>query len=229
MSAKVLLIEDEELVGTMVRMNLESAGHQVTWHKTGDQALEALASSHFDVILLDIALPGKDGILLLEQLRQQGVNTPIMMLTARSDVDTKVKALELGADDYLPKPFDVAEMIARVNALVRRSQSDREIPSSQIVQFGQYQINLQTRMADTNEGEVMLSEKETAMIALLIRARGQALSRSDILEEVWGMDVSPTERTVDNFILRLRKLFEPEPDKPRHFVTVRGTGYRFVP
>jgi DNA-binding response OmpR family regulator len=229
MSAKVLLIEDEELVGTMVRMNLESAGHNVTWHKASDQALEVLASTHFDVILLDIALPGQDGIQLLEQLRQQGVNTPIMMLTARSDVDTKVKALELGADDYLPKPFDVAEMIARVNALVRRSQSDREIPSSQIVQFGNYQINLQTRMASTNEGEVLLSEKETAIVALLVRARGQVLSRSDILEEVWGMDVSPTERTVDNFILRLRKLFEPEPDKPRHFVTVRGTGYRFVP
>ena len=148
---------------------------------------------------------------------------------ARSDVETKVQALEIGADDYLPKPFDVAEMIARVNALVRRSQAERQIPSDNLVSISGFEINLLTRQATSNEGQVMLSEKETALIRLLVRSQGQVLSRADILDEVWGMDVSPSERTVDNFIVRLRKLFEPDTEKPRHFITVRGEGYRFVP
>jgi DNA-binding response OmpR family regulator len=224
-----LLVEDEELVGTMVRMNLESAGFQVTWIQDGQEALENIGAAAYDVILLDITLPSLDGIGVLERVRALGVSTPVMMLTARSDVPTKVQALEMGADDYLPKPFDVAEMIARVHALVRRSQSDRVIPSDHLVRVGEHEVNLETREAGTNEGALVLSEKEAAILGLLVRARGQTLSRSDILEEVWGMDVSPTERTVDNFIMRLRRLFEPEPDHPRHFITVRGSGYRFEP
>lgn len=229
MSGSVLLIEDEELVGTMVRMNLENSGFEVEWCKDGKQAVEKVGSAPFDAILLDIALPGLDGMEILAEIRRRGIGTPVMMLTARGDVQSKVQALELGADDYLPKPFDVAELIARVKALVRRSQSDREIPSENIVKFGKYRINLETRQAVTNQGEVVLSEKECAIMGLLVRARGQVLSRSDILEEVWGMDATPTERTVDNFIVQLRKLFEPQIEKPRHFITVRGIGYRFVP
>jgi two-component system alkaline phosphatase synthesis response regulator PhoP len=229
MSGKILLIEDEELVGTMVRMNLESAGYEVRWSKDGLEALTLAQDNLFDLILLDIALPGKNGLEILADLRRRGLGTPVMMLTARSDVPTKVEALQLGADDYLPKPFDVAEMIARVNALVRRSQSEREIPTDRILRFDRYEINLATREAKTNEGDLVLSEKEAALMRLLIRGHGQTLSRSDILEEVWGMDVNPTERTVDNFILRLRKLFEPEPEQPKHIITVRGVGYRFVP
>jgi two-component system alkaline phosphatase synthesis response regulator PhoP len=229
MSGSILLIEDEELVGTMVRMNLENSGFAVEWCKDGNQAVEKVGSASFDVILLDIALPGLDGMEILAEIRRRGIGTPVMMLTARGDVQSKVQALELGADDYLPKPFDVAELLARVKALVRRSQSDREIPSENIVEFGKYQINLETRQAVTNDGEIVLSEKENAIMGLLVRARGQVLSRSDILEEVWGMDATPSERTVDNFIVQLRKLFEPQIEKPRHFITVRGIGYRFVP
>jgi two-component system alkaline phosphatase synthesis response regulator PhoP len=229
MSGSILLIEDEELVGTMVRMNLENSGFAVEWCKDGNQAVEKVGSAPFDVILLDIALPGLDGMEILAEVRRRGIGTPVMMLTARGDVQSKVQALELGADDYLPKPFDVAELLARVKALVRRSQSDREIPSENIVEFGKYQINLETRQAVTNDGEIVLSEKENAIMGLLVRARGQVLSRSDILEEVWGMDATPSERTVDNFIVQLRKLFEPQIEKPRHFITVRGIGYRFVP
>ncbi|MBI4862878.1 MAG: response regulator transcription factor [Candidatus Riflebacteria bacterium] len=228
MSLTVLLVEDEQLVGTMVRMNLESAGYQVVWSRRGDEALSRATSDPFDLILLDIGLSGMDGIEILKSLRQKRIGTPIMMLTARGDVGTKVQALEMGADDYLPKPFDVAEMIARVNALVRRSQADREIPSSHVFKFDRYEVNLQTREAVTNEGKTLLSEKEATLVKLLVRSRGQVLSRSDILEEVWGMDVAPTERTVDNFILRLRKLFEPDQERPCHILTVRGVGYRFV-
>jgi len=229
MSGRILLIEDEELVGTMVQMNLENAGYSVEWSKDGKDAAQTAAAHRFDLILLDIALPGRNGIEILTELRKKGVGTPVMMLTALDDVSTKVRALETGADDYLPKPFDVAEMIARVNALVRRSQADREIPSDLIVKFDVYEINLETREAVSNEGRIVLSEKEADLIRLLVQAGGQVLSRSDIIEEVWGMDSTPTERTVDNFIMRLRKLFEPDADSPKHILTVRGTGYRFVP
>jgi DNA-binding response OmpR family regulator len=225
---KILLVEDEELVGTMVRLNLEGAGHQVVWIRNGTEAAERAAAEAFDLILLDIALPGMNGLSVLRGLRKGGVETPVMMLTARSDVPTKVEALEFGADDYLPKPFDVAELIARVSALLRRSRTERAIPSDQVVHIGEHEVNLETRRAQSSEGDVVLSEKEAALVRLLFRSRGKVLTRSDILDEVWGMDVSPGERTVDNFIVRLRKLFEPDPERPIHILTVRGEGYRFV-
>ncbi len=229
MSERVLLVEDEELVGTMVRMNLSHEGYDVTWVRTGPAAAAAVRERVFDLILLDIGLPGADGIAVLEGMREAGIGTPILMLTARGDIATKVETLNLGADDYLPKPFDIAELAARVKALVRRSQARREVPSSQVIRVGSFQVNLANREAWTNEGRVTLSEKETAFLALLVRAEGQTLRRSDILDAVWGVDAMPTERTVDNLVLQLRKLFEPDPDRPRHILTVRGIGYRFAP
>ena len=229
MIEKILLVEDEELVGTMVRLNLESAGYRVVWIRNGTEAAERAASETFDIILLDIALPGMSGLSVLKGLRKGGVDVPVMMLTARSDVPTKVEALDFGADDYLPKPFDVEELLARVNALLRRSRAERAIPSDQVVRIGGHDINLETRSARSSEGDVILSEKEAALVRLLLRSRGRVLTRADILDEVWGMDVLPSERTVDNFIVRLRKLFEPDPERPVHILTVRGEGYRFVP
>lgn len=229
MSEKILVVEDEALVGTMVRLNLEDAGYQVVWVKDGASAARLAVDEPFDLILLDIALPGTDGITVLRQLRKSGIGTPIMMLTARSDVNTKVQAFDLGADDYLPKPFDVAEMIARVHALVRRSRAERVIPSDNLLRIGSVEVNLASRQAQTAQGEVTLSEKEAALIRLLVQSHGKVLKRSDILEEIWGMDVAPTERTIDNFIVRLRRLFEPDPEKPIHILTIRGEGYRFVP
>jgi two-component system, OmpR family, alkaline phosphatase synthesis response regulator PhoP len=226
---KILLVEDEELVGTMVRLNLESAGYRVVWIRNGSEAAERAAAESFDLILLDIALPGLNGLSVLRGLRKSGLETPVMMLTARSDVPAKVEALDFGADDYLPKPFDVAELVARVNALLRRSRAERAIPSDQLVHIGEHEVNLETRRAGSSDGDVTLSEKEAALVRLLLRSRGKVLTRSDILDEVWGMDVSPSERTVDNFMVRLRKLFEPDPEKPIHIITVRGEGYRFVP
>jgi DNA-binding response OmpR family regulator len=223
---RILFVEDEELVGTMVRMNLEGEGYDVTWCRDGESGLARL-DRRFDLVVLDIALPGIDGIEVLTRLRGQGIGTPVLMLTARSDVSIKVKTLDLGADDYLAKPFDVAELLARVKAMVRRSQAEREIPSHDLVRIGPHEINLRTRQAMTNEGPLTLSEREAALIAMLVSAQSRVLSRADILEEAWGMDVSPGERTVDNFILRLRKLFEPDPHNPRHFISIRGAGYRF--
>jgi two-component system alkaline phosphatase synthesis response regulator PhoP len=228
-SERILLVEDEELVGTMVQMNLAHEGYDVRWVRTGPDTLAAARESASDLILLDIGLPGADGITVLETLRDEGVGTPVLMLTARGDVATKVEALELGADDYLPKPFDVAELLARVKALVRRSRARREVPSSQVVRFGGFEVNLATRAATSTRGRVTLSEKEAAFLGMLVRADGQTLRRSDTLDQVWGVDATPTERTVDNLVLHLRKLFEPDPDQPRHILTVRGVGYRFAP
>ncbi|MAE29347.1 MAG: response regulator transcription factor [Planctomycetota bacterium] len=227
---RILLVEDEELVGTMVRMNLESEGHEVVWLRDAEAAWQTLASSagRFDLVLLDIALPGMSGLDLLEKLRAAELGTPVLMLTARSDVSTKVAALDHGADDYLTKPFDVPELVARVKAMIRRSQAEREIPTDQLVHIGEYEIDLRARRAASREGAVTLSDKEVRLLQLFLSSEGETLKRADILDIVWGMDAWPSERTVDNFILRLRKLFELDHTQPRHFLTVRGLGYRFV-
>ena len=227
--SQLLLIEDDELVGTMIRMNLEAEGHDILWCRDGDEGLRRGIDGHHDLILLDISLPGMDGLQILGRLRKGDVGTPVLMITARSDVDSKVRALDAGADDYLPKPFELAELVARVRALVRRSTADREIPSSQLVTFDEFEVNLDTRVATTSGGEVILSEKEAAILGMLVRGGGQTVTRTAILEEVWGMDAFPVERTVDNYLLRLRKIFEVDPAHPRRLLTVRGEGFRFVP
>lgn len=227
--SRILLVEDDELVGTMVSMNLENSGHELRWCRDGIQGLAAALETPYDLVLLDISLPGKDGYAVLDGIRRQGIGTPVLMLTARSDVGSKVRALDMGADDYLAKPFDIAEMVARVKALVRRSTGERQLPSSRVISFGDYRVDLDSRAAETNEGRVIIGEKEAEILALLVKADGAVLSRADILEEVWGLDAFPVERTVDNYLVRLRKLFEPDPRHPRHILTVRGAGFRFLP
>ncbi len=227
--SRILLVEDDELVGTMVSMNLENAGHELRWCRDGRSGLQAATEAPYDLVLLDISLPGEDGYGILQGMRAQGVGTPVLMLTARSDIGSKVRALDMGADDYLAKPFDIAELVARVRALVRRSTAERQLPASRVIHFGRYRLDLDSREADTNDGPVVVGEKEAEILALLVRADGGVLSRADIIEEVWGLDAFPVERTVDNYLVRLRKLFEPDPRRPRHIVTVRGAGFRFIP
>ena len=227
---RILLVEDDPLIGTMVRLNLEHEGFEVRWHKTAEAALENLAHDKSDLMLLDIGLPGMNGIDLAKKIRRQGVNTPILMLTARDDIDSKVHALDFGADDYLAKPFDMAELLARVRAHIRRSTGSLEVLTDAELRMGLAMVSVERRALMTHEGQWHeLSEKEVVLLQFLARNPGRALSRADILEEVWGMDATPTERTVDNFIVRLRRWVEPEPDHPRHIVTVRGWGYRFEP
>lgn len=226
---RVALIEDEALIREMIRLNLETKGYQVECFDAGEGFLDRLADAAYDVILLDIMLPGISGEDALKEIRKRGVTAPVMMVTAKGDVASKVGALLQGADDYLPKPFDIQELLARVAALIRRSQGERSLHSSRVVRIGEYEVNLETRAARTRLGEVVLSERECNLLALFARNAGVVLHRADILEEVWGMDVSPTPRTVDNFILRFRKLFEEDPENPRIFLTVRASGYVFEP
>ncbi len=227
---RILLVEDDPLIGTMVRLNLEHEGFEVRWYKTGESALEVVEADRFDVILLDIGLPGMNGIDVARRIRKIGVNTPLLMLTARDDIDSKVHALDGGADDYLAKPFDMAELLARVRAHIRRSTGSLEVLTDAELRIGLATVSVERRALMTPDGQWHeLSEKEVVLLQFLARNPGRALSRADILEEVWGMDATPTERTVDNFIVRLRRYVETEPDHPRHIVTVRGWGYRFEP
>ena len=224
---RLLLIEDEPLVRDLVVLNLAHAGFEVHAAEDFPSGLARLTGETWDAAIVDVMMPGGDGFTLVNRARGQGVQCPILMLTARNDTQSKVRGLDNGADDYLTKPFDVPELVARVRALLRRASPQAAQPATPKVAFGTYSVRLDTGQALTNEGEVTLSDKELRLVDLFTRNEDRALSRADILEEVWGMDAFPTDRTVDNFVLRLRKLFEPNPEEPRHFITVRGRGYLF--
>jgi DNA-binding response OmpR family regulator len=224
---RILVAEDEDLIGRMVELNLKHEGYFVRWVTGGTEAETVAKAEPWDLLVLDVGLPGATGYQVARALRDAEITVPILMLTARGDTSSKVRGLDAGADDYLVKPFDMAELLARVRALIRRSQGSRHVPSTHVVRFGRYEVNLENFEAVTNLGNITLSEKEAKLMALFARHRGETLSRADILEEVWGMDASPTERTIDNVIVRLRRCFEPDPENPVHIVSVRGQGYRF--
>ncbi|MFO0594648.1 MAG: response regulator transcription factor [Myxococcaceae bacterium] len=227
--SRVLVIEDEQLVRDLVILNLEHAGHRVTFEVDAPGGARALAAGAFDLALVDVMLPGGDGFQLVRNARDAGLTQPVLMLTARSDVKSKVRGLDCGADDYLAKPFDVTELLARVRALLRRSTGAVTPAAKSLELSNGYWVRFDTGRALTSEGEVTLSDKELRLVELFSTHVDRVLSRADILEEVWGMDAFPTDRTIDNFILRLRRLFERTPETPVHFVTVRGRGYLFRP
>jgi len=227
--SRVLVAEDEPLIGRLIELNLRHAGHDVSWVQDGHAALTAARDQPWDLFVLDIMLPGLTGLEIARQLREEGRTLPVLMLTARGDTASKVSGLDAGADDYLVKPFDLEELLARVRALVRRSQGSRHVPSTELVPLGRFWVHLATRQAETQQGPLVLTDKECGLMALFWRRRSETLTRAEILEEVWGMDAFPTERTVDNVVVRLRRLFEPDPDHPTLIVSVRGQGYRLQP
>jgi len=225
MLERILVVEDEALVRDLIVLNLEHMGYSVMAADSFAAGLRALLLESPALAIVDIMLPDGDGFALTRKARDNGVLCPILMLTARSDAADKVRGLDCGADDYLTKPFDVPELLARVRALFRRQAGQKAPPVR--YEMGRFWVRLDTGQAQTNEGELTLSDKELRLFTLFAKQEDRVLSRADILEEVWGMDAFPTDRTVDNFVLRLRKLFEEDPDNPRHFVTLRGRGYCF--
>ncbi len=225
MPNRVLLIEDEPLLADLVALNLRHHGIDVEHHATFETGRAAILAGAYDVALVDVMLPGGgDGFELTRLARGAGLKVPILLLTARSEVPARVQGLDAGADDYLTKPFHMDELLARVRALLRRAQSAGDTPR---LALPPYWADLQSGLASTREGELVLAEKELGLLRLFVQREGQPLSRAEMLEEVWGMDAFPTDRTVDNFIVRLRRLFELEPEAPKRFLTVRGTGYLF--
>ena len=226
MPERILVVEDEPLVRELVTLNLRHAGYTVESAADFPSGLAKLEAGGWDLAVLDVMMPGGDGFVLTARARAAGLRCPVLMLTARADTPSKVRGLDSGADDYLTKPFDVPELLARVRALLRRAQGNAGAVKPRF-ELGVFWVRFDTGQAMTHEGELSLSDKELRLLELFVTHENRALSRADILEEVWGMDAFPTDRTVDNFILRLRRLFEPDPENPVHFVSLRGRGYLF--
>jgi two-component system alkaline phosphatase synthesis response regulator PhoP len=229
MLGRVALIEDDDLIRSMIQLHLERNGFDVQAYSSAEDAPVASSKDVFDLIILDILLPGLTGEQFLKALRDKGDDTPVLMLTVKNDTQTRIHTLDTGADDYMSKPFDLEELLARVKALIRRSQAKRRTPSIGFITINRFRLDISTRRCSSNLGDQILSKKEVELLKFMVENAKENFSRADILEEVWGMDVVPTPRTVDNFILKFRRLFEDTPEKPKHFLTVRGHGYRFEP
>lgn len=224
----LLLVEDEPHIAQGLVFNLEEEGYQVTHIESGEQALEELSNNLYALVILDLTLPGIDGLEVCDCLRERGNQIPILMLTARGTEQDRITGLSKGADDYLSKPFNLKEFLLRVAGLLRRTHWQQTRPDNNYYTFGNNQINLETDQAITTNGTIQLTELEMKMLRFFFDQEGKVLSRGKLLKQVWGMSPETETRTLDNFIVRLRKYFEIDPTKPRYFRTVRGRGYRFV-
>ena len=225
---RILLVEDEESIREALRLNLELEGHEVVASGNGKKALELIEGQHFDLLLLDVMLPDLDGFSITEQVRLTNHEIPILILTAKDMAQDRVTGLKKGADDYLTKPFNLEELLLRVNNLLRRSQRVKGEATEQY-EFGKNKINFETFEATTWRGEaITLTKKEAMLLKLLVERKNEVVSRNQILQSVWGYDVFPSTRTIDNFILAFRKYFEPDPKQPRYFHSMRGVGYKFM-
>jgi len=229
---RVLVVEDDPHLAAGVMENLRAEGYEVAAVGDGRAALEWLRDNACALIVLDVMLPELDGLAVCRTLRDTGNNTPVLFLTARGDPADRVRGLEAGGDDYLAKPFHLAEFLLRVRAILRRWDWYRNASATAataVLRFGGNEVDFRVFRARTWNGEAQeLTEKEAMILKVLAEHAGDIVSREDLLERVWGYDVFPSTRTVDNFILRLRKRFEREPASPRHFLTVWGVGYRFL-
>jgi DNA-binding response OmpR family regulator len=224
-SRRVLIVEDEEALRLGLSDRLRSEGYEVATAADGDLGFERARGEPFALLILDVMLPGRSGFDVCRDLRREGVAVPILMLTARGEVIDRVLGLKLGADDYLVKPFATMELLARVEALLRRAQPDTE---GGTFAFGEVRIDFR-RMEVTRAGEPEeLSALEFRLLRFLIEHRGEVLSRERLLDEVWGYDAEVYSRTVDQHVATLRKKLEPSPRRPRHLVTVHGAGYKLA-
>jgi DNA-binding response OmpR family regulator len=223
----ILLVEDEIHLARGICFNLEQEGYRVSHVETGESALESLHFNRFALVILDVMLPGMDGFAVCRAIRGMDSKVPILILTARSDEGDRVTGLASGADDYLTKPFSLSEFLLRVEGMLRRSSWYRPEPVEEGYRFGENEVFLLSYHARTAQGEIDLTDLEVKMLALFFRKEGEAIPRRTILETVWGYSSDTETRTLDNFIVRLRKYFEPNPANPVYFQTVRGVGYRF--
>jgi two-component system, OmpR family, alkaline phosphatase synthesis response regulator PhoP len=234
--SRVLVVEDEEHLANGLRFNLEAEGYQVELTDTGEAALKSLTETphRFDLVVLDVMLPGKDGFAVVSELRHAGQFVPVLMLTARNRAEDVLNGFAAGADDYLPKPFELPILMARIRGLLRRtawmrppaertaapSGRDRFVFAGKIIDFDALELHVANNT-------LQLTLMEANLLRYLIRHEGKAVSRKAMLEEVWGVREDTDTRAIDNFIVRLRRYIEKEPANPRHLLTVRGVGYRF--
>jgi DNA-binding response OmpR family regulator len=221
----ILVVDDDPAMCAGLRDNLEAEGYRVLTALSLKAGRTAAMDQHPDLILLDAMLPDGDGMVLCRQLRDAGLHVPIIMLTARGEVHDKVLALDLGTDDYVVKPFSLRELLARIRAHIRRSRAE---PSTDEVAVGAAQVNFRTQQLMRNGARVETSAKELELLRYLVAHRGAVLTRENLLRAVWGHRAEVETRTVDNFIVRLRKKIEPNPSQPRFLLTIHGKGYRLI-
>jgi len=223
---KILVVEDEPDMLMGLQDNLQFEGYQVLTATDGQAALDTALNTCPDLIILDIMIPKLSGFEVCKQIRQKGMDTPIIMLTAKSQEVDKVLGLELGADDYITKPFSIRELLARVKAVLRRPRRPPQKIDS--YRFGHVKVDFRKSIAVKSGKPIELSHYEAEILRLLITNKGEPISRNRILDEVWGYELYPTTRTIDNHVVKLRQKVEDDPHNPTHIVTVHGMGYKFV-
>lgn len=225
----ILLVEDEEHLQDALKLNFEMEGYEVTSAYDGAAALEAIHNEYFDLIILDVMLPEIDGISVCENIRLSNTEIPILILSAKNNSVDRVLGLKKGADDYLTKPFDLEELLIRVRKLISKSKKISKEPVAEEYIFGENNINFKSLECTTVEGDkIALTKKEAMLLKLLIENKNEVVTREKILQAVWGYNVYPTTRTIDNFILSFRKYFEKDSRNPQYFHSVRGLGYKFT-
>ena len=226
-SARILIVDDEAHLAEGIRENLEAEGYATEVAHDGRAGLECIRAQPFDLVVLDVMMPNMDGLELCAQIRREGRQTPVLFLTVKGAVEDRVRGFEAGGDDYLAKPFHLQELLLRVAAILRRSSWYQG--SGGALEFGGNTIDFKTYEARAWDGSAhALTHKEAMILKALSERTAQIVTREEILDQVWGYEVFPSTRTIDNFIVRLRKRFERNPEAPAHFHTVRGVGYRFT-
>jgi two-component system, OmpR family, alkaline phosphatase synthesis response regulator PhoP len=226
----ILLVEDEENLHEALKMNLELEGYMVTSAFDGLQAMKAVQNEYFDLIIMDVMIPELDGFNVTQNIRLTNTEVPILILSAKGSSEDRVTGLRKGADDYLTKPFNLEELLLRVQKLIRKNKQIQEKSSvGDTYTFGGHTIDFKAQEARNNLGEkIQLSKKEAMLLKLLIENKNEVVPREKILQSVWGYNVYPTTRTIDNFILNFRKYFEEDSRNPKHFHSVRGVGYKYA-
>lgn len=230
MTTRILLVEDEENLREAIKLNLELEGYEVEVADTGRKALKKIVGQRYNLIILDVMLPEIDGFEVCENIRLTDSDTPILFLTAKDSSADKLQGFKLGGDDYLTKPFNLEELLMRVKVLIKHSKrGTQQSESVNTYKFGGNEINFVTYKAKAANGkEIQLTKKEIQLLKILVERKESVVSRNQILHFVWGYDVNPSTRTIDNFIMTFRKYFEKDASDPKHFHSVRGVGYKFT-
>lgn len=229
MKPRILLVEDEKNLLEAIRFNLEMEDYEVEPATSGPQAVKKFKEQRFNLVILDVMIPQMDGFAVCEKIRLENMDVPILFLTAKDTHNDKIKGFQMGADDYVTKPFNLEEVLLRVSVLVKHSmKGTKNEMTAKIVKFGDNEVNFGTFEAKGVNGPLKLTKKEAQLLKLLFDHKNQVISRQQILQYVWEYDVFPSTRTIDNFILSFRKYFEKDLKNPRYFHSVRGVGYKFT-
>lgn len=229
MKQRILLVEDEEGIRENLKLNLELEDYKVVAVERGNQALEKFKSEKFDLILLDVMIPEINGFDVLKIIRLQNTQIPVLFLTAKNTSSDIIEGLKIGADDYITKPFNLEELLLRVQKLLFRTQQDKPESKTEVLNFGANMVNFKTFESKNYLNEYKrLSKKEILLLKLLSDSENEVVSRNEILEKIWGYEIFPSTRTIDNYILAFRKHFEEDARNPKYFFSIRGVGYKMI-